>query len=542
MDDVSDDSNKLDKTIPSAEISDKKLLSISFSTEKSDENQINDLNIINSKNKQKQRYNITNKKITQNSKNKLWISLLLIILSLIFIPFYSLANTYLINLEKDIIIDSLNNFVSYDTLKSSPLKNIFNFLYIIINKDFMAGYLCLLYILFHPFVAMKITYGVNVSYCILVLMQILYQSRRPSWDNNSDPKDILNNSQIIICESSFSNPSSPLFTFIFCLLYSLYSYRRFYSPPQTQMNIIIKIIFFFIFIAFLIAEIIFLIIYRLHYLHELLFSICLALIMVSLMIGFENKMQNNIFKATKNLFKLRKHKIKIFLIVLFELIIGLLIFNLIGNKFSSYHIEYNIMKSDSCSNQEKEELSITNSFMELSYIFCLLGEFWGVSFALENKTKEWWYQSEKYFYSKTINREINERNKLEKCLLFIIILKGVLTIIAFFGIWFLFNYIPHINFVFNLIINCSKYFILFFICTGILPFVFGLLGLNNKINISSERLDEILDDNNSSILFKSSLFVKSFDKSRIPMFTDDNKYIQIFSKEDSTGEEEEKEE
>ena len=97
------------------------------------------------------------------------------------------------------------------------------------------------------------------------------------------------------------------------------------------------------------------------------------------------------------------------------------------------------MKSDSCSNQEKEELSITNSFMDLSYIFCLLGEFWGVSFALENKTKEWWYQSEKYFYSKTINREINERNKLEKCLLFIIILKGVLTIIAFFGIWFLFN-------------------------------------------------------------------------------------------------------
>ena len=142
MDDVSDDSNKLDKTIPSAEISDKKLLSISFSTEKSDENQINDLNIINSKNKQKQRYNITNKKITPNSKNKLWISLLLIILSLIFIPFYSLANTYLINLEKDIIIDSLNNFVSYDTLKSSPLKNIFNLFYILINKDFMAGYLC----------------------------------------------------------------------------------------------------------------------------------------------------------------------------------------------------------------------------------------------------------------------------------------------------------------------------------------------------------------------------------------------------------------
>jgi len=476
---------------------------------------------------------IINNKIKRSSRIKLWISIILIILSLIFIPFYSIANSYLISLEKNKINNSLEEFVSYETLNSSSLKNLFYFFNLFLNKDFMAGYLCLLYIIFHPFVAIKITYGVNFSYCILVLMQILYQSRRPSWDDNSDKKDPIKNSQMIICESSFSNPSSPLFTFIFCTVYSLYSYRRFYAPPHTHINVILKIILFIIFISFLITEMIFLIIYRLHYLHELLFTICLAFIMINLLIGFENKLQKVIFNATKNFFKLRKNKIKIFLYVFFELLVGVLIFNLIGNKFSSYHIEDNIMKSESCNDQQREVISLSSSFMDLTYIFCLLGEFWGVSLTLENLDEEWWYQTEKYFYSRNINRQINERNKLDTSLIFLMILKGILTILVFLGIWKLFNFIPYVNFLFNFVANCLKYFLLFFICTGILPIIFGLMKLNRKHNISSKRLDEILDESNSNKLFKSSLFVKCFDKSRIPLFTGNKIHpIQILSSED----------
>jgi len=478
------------------------------------------------------------KQIKRNSRIKLWSSITLIILSLIFIPFYSIANSYLITLEKTKINNSLEEFVSYETLTSSSLKNLFYFFNLFLDKDFMAGYLCLLYIIFHPFVAMKITYGVNISYCILVLMQILYQSRRPSWDDNSDQKDSIKNSQMIICESSFSNPCPPLFTFIFCTVYSLYSYRRFYAPPHTHINIILKIILFIIFISFLITEMIFLIIYRLHYLHELLFTICLAFIMINLLIGLENKLQRIIFNATKNFFKLRKNKIKIFVYVFFELLVGVLIFNLIGNKFSSYHIEDNIMKSESCNDQQREEISLSNSFMDLTYIFCLLGEFWGVSLASEYLNEEWWYQTEKYFYSRNSNRQINERNKLDTCLIFLIILKGILTVLVFLGIWKLFNLIPYVNLVFNFVVNCLKYFLLFFICTGILPIIFGFMKLNRKHNISSKRLEEILDESTSNKLFKSSLFVKCFDKSRIPMFTGNKfKNIQILSSEDLNDDE-----
>ena len=382
---------------------------------------------------------------------------------------------------------------------------------------------------------MKIIYGVNFSYCILVFLQLVYQSRRPIWENDPNEKDSIFGNQMIICESTFSNPSIPLFNFMFCLLYSLYSYMHFYSYPKKHMNVILKIVLFVLFISFIIAEIIFLLIYRLHYLHELIFTVCLTLILICFLIAFENKFRKIIFNATKNFFKLRKNKIKIFLYILFELVGGIAIYNLIGTKFSRYQIEENIMNSKACSTQQKIELSISNSFMEFPFIFCLLGEFWGASLTLEYKTTEWWYQSEKFFYSKTTNNLLKERNKSNAKLILFIILKGIITLGFFIGFCFLFDCIPYINYPFNFTMQCLKYFIIFFVCTGVLPLVYGLIGMNNKHLDSSKKLDEILEENDeSNNLFKSSLFVKYFDKLRIPLYTGNTRihYSQLYSNDE----------
>ena len=95
------------------------------------------------------------------------------------------------------------------------------------------------------------------------------------------------------------------------------------------MNIILKIFLFIIFMSFVITEMVFLLLYRLHYLHELIFSVCLALIWICFLIGFENQFRKIIFNATKNFFKLRKNKIKIFLYVFLELLGGITIYNLV---------------------------------------------------------------------------------------------------------------------------------------------------------------------------------------------------------------------
>lgn len=528
---------KFENSILSFEDSDKKLTSVSRSSiEKDDYSQNNKIQLIDDKSGDS--LTIHRQLLTRKSHIKLWTTLILIILSLIFVPFYSIAEHYLISLEKSKLINSLDNFASYNTLNSSSLINIFRFFYIFLNKDFCAGYLCVLYMVFHPLVAMKIIYGVNYSYFILVLLQILYQSRRPSWEDNLEhgAENELLNENIIICEASFSNPSSSLFNFIFCSIYSVYSYRHFYAPPHSHMNIFLKFVLFIIFMSFLITEIIFLLIYRLHYLNELIFTTCLTLVWICLLIGFENQLQKIILNATKNFFKLRKNKIKIFIYTFFELLGGILLYSLIGYPFDSYHIEDKILKSNTCSKQQKESFSISNNFMDLSYIFVLLGAFFGASLPLENNTVEWWYLSEKYFYDDLINKKLNERNKLDTCLIFFIVLKGLLTAGVYIGILFIFHLIPYINFLFNFVVNCIKYFSLFFICTGVLPIIFGKIKIFNKSIEIKNDIDEILNINdiNSNNLFKSSLFVKCFDKSRIPMLAGYNQftYRKLFSNEE----------
>lgn len=529
MEENLEENNKFNTSLLSFDDSDKNLMKVSKG-----ENINNTNKLIDEKNKVS--INIDKKKISLNSKIRLWASILLIIFSLIFIPFFSVSESYLITLEKSKLVDSLKNIISYETLNSTSLKNVYKFFRLLLNKDFLSGYLCFLYIVFHPFVSMKVIYGLNISYCIIVFMQILYQSRRPSWDINIAEK----NNQMIICESTFSNPSISLFNFIFCSVYSLYSYINFYVNPQNRLNIIARIVILVIFIILLMIEMILLIIYRLHYLHELVFTICLAFIWICILIGYENQLKKIIINATKNYFKLRKNKLKIFLYVFFELLGGITIFNLIGNDFSSYQIEDNIMKSDSCSKMQKEELSLSNSFMNLSFIFCLLGEFWGASLALEYKPKEWWYQNEKYYYSKINNKLIKKKDKLDCRLLLKLILKGILTIIIFLCIYLVFSLIPFINLVFNFTIQCVKYFTLFFVCTGILPIIFDLVGLNKKDYNSSKRLDEILNDVNTSNLFSPSLFVKYLDISGNS--TDNVRNNQLLSYADLNDEIEENDE
>ena len=537
MDDSIDQNLRLDNSLISFEdSSDKKLIQINTSTISNNYNdEDSDNSTVFMEEKKKKVITIEQKKMTCCSKINLLASVILMIFSLIFIPFYSIAESYLIVFEKIKIIHSLDKLASYDTLNSSSLKHLYGFFRFLLKKDFLAGFLCLLYTILHPFVAMKIIYGVNFSYCILVFLTIVYQSRRPIWENDPKEKDSVFGKKMIFCESSFSNPSIPLFNFMFCLLYSLYSYIRFYSYPKKHMNIILKIVLFVIFLSFIIAEIIFLLMYRLHYLHELIYTVCLTQILICFLIAFEDKFRKIIFNATKNFFKLRKNKIKIFLYILFELVGGITFYNLIGTKFSRYQIEENVINNKACSSQQKVELSISNSFLEFPFIFSLLGQFWGASLALEHKTNEWWYQSEKIFYSQSTNNFLKQRNKSNARFILFLILKGILTLGIFIGFCFAFHYIPYINYPFNFTIQCLKYFIIFFICTGVLPILYELMGINDKFIDPGKKLDLLLEENDeSNNLFKSSLFVKYFDKLRIPMFTGTTRihYSQLLSNEE----------
>lgn len=487
------------------------------------------------KNKAVKTIDINNQKLTPKSRNRLLISVILVCLSLIFIPFHSVANSYLLSLEKNRLFNSLGNTFSFETLNSSSLKNLFLFFNLFLNKDFMSGIICVLYTLFHPFVSMKVIYGANIYFYCLILMQILYKSRRPSWDSlETINEKELNKDIIIECESSFSNPCSSLFIFIFFTIYSLFSYKQFYLLPDAHINNVLKIILFAIFMSFLITEHVLLLIYKMHYLYEMIFTSCLTLVLICLLIEFDYKIQNIFFRATKNLFKIRKNKIKFFLYCILQLIFAIILFNFTASRLSSFKIEEKILISDSCSKAQKEEISLSNTFMDISYIFSMLGAFWGASFALEHPPGEWWYHPERFYNSHLNNDKIKEKNQIDTYTILILSLKGIITLLIFFSFWLIFYFIPYISFIFNFVLNCFKYFILFFICSGIMPIIYGKLGLNKDRKEFNRNIDELIDEkikihNNSINLFKSSLFVKCFDKTRIPLIAGNKQIIRSFS-------------
>lgn len=495
--------------------------------------EIIDKNVHKKKTKRKRAIiDINEQKLTFNSRIRLFINIVLICLSLIFIPLHSVAKSYLIIIEKNKLFISIGNHISLKTLNSSSLKNLFNFFSIFLNKDFMAGFLCLLYTLFHPFIAMKVIYGaINFFYC-LTLMQILYQSRRPSWEEWAiNDTDKSYQDKIIECEASFSSPCNTLFTFIFYTIYSLYSYKQFYSLPNTHMSFILKIVLLFIFLCFIVIEYILLLIYKMHYLHEMIFTTCLTLVWICLLIAFDYKLQNMFFRATKNLFKARKNKIKFFLYCFLQLFLAIILYNFIASNISSFSIEQKIIISDSCSKLQKEEISLKNTFLEISYIFSMLGAFWGAALTLEHSPGEWWYHPERFYYSQLINDKTKEKNEIDSYSIRFLLLKGFITTTIFFVLWFIMSFIPYISFIFNFVINCVKYFSLFFICTGILPIIYGFVGLNKDKKGLNKKIDDFVKIENSNTLFKSSLFVKCFDRTRIPIIAGKKQisYIQSFS-------------
>ena len=107
-------------------------------------------------------YYMYEKKLTTNSKQKLTIRLILIILILIFIPFQNIVSNSLTLVEKNYLFNHIQNLVSYETLSSDSPKNIFNIFKFLLNKDFISGISCVLYILFHPFIALKMIYAVCI--------------------------------------------------------------------------------------------------------------------------------------------------------------------------------------------------------------------------------------------------------------------------------------------------------------------------------------------------------------------------------------------
>ena len=467
------------------------------------------------------------KKLTLNSKKKLAIRLILLFLILIFIPFQSIVSNSLTSVEKKYLFNHIDDLVSYETLSDNSPINIFNIFNFMLNKDFISGISCILYIVFHPFIALKLIYSVCIILYIIIIFKCFYQSKRPLWE-----EDIGDNSEnhIIKCETSFGNPSAYIFIIHFYFLYSIFCIKEFYKKNK-NIQIILKIILFLIYIGLIIFGYIYVLLYKLNYLHEMIFTNVLTMAIICLLIDLDKKYERKFFNATKTIFKVRKNKMKSFIFCFGLTFLSILLYNFISPKDSLFSVEQKLSSNTStCSQNQKEELGLKSTFNNIPYIFCMMGAFWGACLAIENNPGIWWYQPLIIDENKlTKIDEVNSKNIKEKinCLeILLLILKSVVITIVFLLLSFGFYKLPYITFEFNFFISCIKYFSINFICMGIMPIIFGFFRINKKIeeinvNLNEDNLIYQIQDSKKKKkdknLFSTTLFVDYYEKARYPL-------------------------
>ena len=504
----------------------------SLDNKNTEEDENNNTQINNKSHKNSEKQNYYTRKLTKRSKIRLLIRILLFCLTLIFIPLQSIIYNNLMRIEQNTLFIRLQNWISYDELASENYKNVLHVFRYFLNKDNLSGVACVLYTIFHPFVALKLIFSAGITFYIMILMKCYYQSKRPSWDEQ------LNNQEMIECDASFSNPSSTIFNLIFYSIYGLFLYRSFYKE-QKGINIWIKSILLVLFILFFVFETLLLLLYKLHFLHEIVYSSVITLVLICILIDLDDNFQSKFFNATKNLFKTRKNKIKVFFLCSGLLLTGIVCFNFFPTKTSLFQVEKHFAESKSCNNENKEELGLNITFMDITYIFSIIGAFWGACLTIEHSPGEWWYQPT---VMENVNPQrdpmqliftINESNNNKKDI-FLIVIKALVTAATSFILCYIFKLLPYITFEFNFILNCVKYFMIYFIPTGILPIIYGYLGMNKKKIYKFEDGDNdpqfddsfYYIDKNVNNLFTPSLFAEYNERSKFPVLRKEIKVME----------------
>ena len=404
-------------------------------------------------------------KLTTSSKNLLIMKITIIALSFLYIPMEIILEKKLLKTEIEHIfplIKTINNsfFLKFSDFIENKL----------IHKDSIMIYICIIYVLFHPIIGLKITIVMNIFYFFGILIKCLIQGKRPNWLLNED---------IQKCYSSFSNPCVSFFNFSFFYLYTLISFKTL-SQNENQKNfyssfnkiIIFSIYFFILFTISLIY-----LFYKIHFIFEIIYTFSLSLISITIIIDFDKIIQNNLCKKLKNIFKARKHKIRIFLYVIGMQFFAVISYFLMVDNIDLNEVEDKILNSKICTQQNKEELGLQNTFSNISYIFGIVGAFWGVCLTIEFNVGKWWNSN--FCFS---------------------IIKIIITLIFSFIIQYSFYQIHYITYEFNFVIDSLKYFSFYFINFGFVPILFQLFKLTDKNFVEFENKKRKIS------LFKPSIF------------------------------------
>ena len=433
-------------------------------------------------------YNTMKLKLTK--KSKLTLALRTIIITL-FLMFFAMSTTIYSKLES--IELKLYNRKKYyffsllfsdDLMLSKKYKTIVDdIITIIAGLNSLTVYTSIVYLIFHPFIGLKLVFVVNISHYFLILIKIILQAHRPFWD--------LTNEEIneeSLCKNDYASPSIDLFFCCFLSLYSIISLKLLQKKKFQFLQKILLFLFHFIFIGILILI---LGVALDEYLHQLIFTIILSFVFICFLLEYDKRIHNSIFKFLKNVYNTRIYKMKIFFYIM-----GIIILTIISLYFIEENnintIKQKIKDIKSCSDEEFKNFGIKRSFNDLSYIFGVVGAFWGASFTVEKNIGKWWGGVPK---------------KISIIKVISIIIVNTIFLLLKYCLPFLFN-----NYEFNFVLGGILNYLQYFCSFGMIPLFLQYMELIEKkklkkndgnINLKKSIKDEEDDD---VILFRTSIF------------------------------------
>ena len=426
-------------------------------------------------------------KLTKKSKLHLAFKTIIITLFLVFFAMSTVIYSKLESIELKLYERKQYYFISlffsdYVNL-SRTSKTFINYtLDIISGLNTLTVYISFIYLTLHPFIGLKLVFVVNISHYCLSIIKIILQPHRPFWDINDDRFN-----KEALCKNDYASPSMHIF---FCCFFSLYSIISIKLLTKKKFEKLHKFLIFFFHFLFMGILIVILSVAFEEYFHQLIFSIIISFVLICFLLEKDKNIHNFIFKALKNVYNTRIYKMKIFFYI-----IGLIVLTIISIYFIDENaniIKQKLKKIEACTDEDFEYFGIKQTFNDLSYIFGVVGAFWGASFTVEKNIGKWWGGSSKN----------------------IVIIKILSIIVVNIVFIFLKYFLPYLlnNFEFNFIIKSLLDFLQYFCLFGVIPLFLEEMELierkkkfKNEENINyRNRIKKEGDD--EVILFRTSIF------------------------------------
>jgi len=310
------------------------------------------------------------------------IRVLILFLVCVYIPLETFSSQKLNILEDEVLFPRLKLLIP-EKISSNPIFiTITDYIvYFFSDRDVIMIYIGIIYVVSHPFIAVKITFVTHFLQFFIVIFRCLFQSRRPIWITKDK-------TATYFCSVNFANPSEHFFYVSFFYPYIFLS-ANLVGKLNKQNKILKKIIFFLIFIIIVVLNGFLMVLKRFNYLYQLNFAFTFAIISLSAVLDLENNIHNFVLNSLKNVIKIRKYKIKFFIIILVMNVVSILIFNFIEEDPIDL-IEANEILKNNCSDSKLSNIGLKSTFLDVTYIFGILGTYLGTSLTVEKNVGQWW--------------------------------------------------------------------------------------------------------------------------------------------------------